>query len=144
MKLNKSIKSLSVLLFALFFAAATAQAQRETAPAKKDRTTGAEMKSKKKAESMEDELKLTPEQKAKFKKADDEYKAKSKAAKSARKEDMAQMREERKRAHKAALNADQAARYDEIMARKEAKEAQKQYKKSSKKGPKAKKEQRGE
>ena len=85
MKFNKSIKSLSVLLFALFFAAATAQAQRETAPAKKDRTTGTEMKSKKKAESMEDELKLTPEQKAQFKKADDNYKAKSKAAKSARK-----------------------------------------------------------
>lgn len=145
MKLYKSIKSLSVLLFALFFAAATAQAQRETAPAKKDRTTGAEMKAKKPARpSMEDELNLSPDQRAQFKKADEQYKAKSKASKDAKKQDMAQLRDERKRAHKAALNAEQAAKYDEIMARKEAKRADKQHHKHPKKGDKMKKEQRGE
>ncbi len=145
MKMYKSIKSLSVLLFALFFAAATAQAQSGSTPSKKDRTTGAQMKSKKQApRSVEDELNLTPDQRAQFKKADEQYKAKSKAAKSARKEDMAQLREERKRAHKAALNADQAARYDEVMARKETKKAQKQYKKHPKKEGKVKKEQRGQ
>jgi len=145
MKMNKSIKSISVLLFALFFAAATAQAQRETAPAKKDRTAGAEMKAKKPARpSMEDELNLSPDQRAQFKKADEQYKAKSKASKDAKKQDMAQLRDERKRAHKAALNADQAAKYDEIMTRKETKKAQKQYKKHPKKTGKVKKEQRGQ
>ena len=141
MKMNKSIKSLSVLLFALFFVAA-AQAQSDPAPSKKGKTAGTEMKSKKKADAMEDELKLTPEQKAQFKKADDNFKAKSKATRSAKKEDMEQLREERKRAHKAALNADQAAKYDEIMARKEAKKAQKDHQKP-RKGNKVKKEKSG-
>jgi hypothetical protein len=141
MNINQSVKSLSVLLFALFFVAA-AQAQSDPAPSKKGKSSGTEMKSNKKADSMEDELKLSPEQKAQFKKADDNFKAKSKAARSAKKEDMEQLREERKRAHKAALNADQAAKYDEIMARKEAKKAQKNQKKPSK-GNKVKKEKSG-
>jgi Spy/CpxP family protein refolding chaperone len=113
MKMYKSIKSRSVLLFILLFAAA-AQAQTETAPLKKNRAEGSEMKAKKqKPVPVEDELNLTQKQREQFKKADEDYKIKSKAAKDAKKQDMSQLREERKRAQRAVLNADQAAKYDE-------------------------------
>ncbi len=140
MKMYKSIHFLSVMLFALLFAS-VAQAQSGTAPSRNQSSKNSEVKSKDKGDHMADELKLTPEQRAQFKKADDEYKMKAKAAKSDKKEDMARMREERKRAHKSVLTAEQAAKYDEIMARKEAKKAQKDHKGPKKGGPnKVKKE----
>ena len=81
---------------------------------------------KQKPVPVEDELNLTQKQREQFKKADEDYKIKSKATKDAKKQDMSQLREERKRAQRAVLNADQAAKYDEITARKEAKKSQKQ------------------
>ena len=140
MKMYKSIKSLSVLLFALFFAAA-AQAQSGTTPTTRGKDAEKEMKAQKKSDSLGDELKLSPEQRAQFKKADDDYRVKSKAAKTAKKEDVNLFRDERKRAHKSVLNAEQSAKYDEIMARKEAKKARKDDK-HPKKGNKVKKEHR--
>lgn len=127
MKMYQSMKSISVLMFALFFAGAVS-AQSETVPSKRDKVAGKEIKSKNKSESMEQELQLSPEQKAQFKKTDDDFKVKSKSVKNAKKEDMARLHEERKRAHKSVLNAEQSAKYDEIMKRREAKKAQKAYK----------------
>lgn len=143
MKMNKSIQFLSVMLFALMFST-VAQAQSGTTPARNKSSKSSEMKSKDKGDSMADELKLTPEQRAQFKKADDDYKMKAKAAKSDKKEDMTRMRAERTRAHKSVLTSEQSAKYDQIMARKDAKRAQKDHKGPKKgKSDKVKKENNG-
>ena len=76
-------------------------------------------------------LNLTPEQKAAFKKANQDYKAKSKAAKNAKKEEMQRLRQERINAHKATLTPDQLKRYDEMIAMKEAKRKEKQAQRQS-------------
>jgi hypothetical protein len=92
--------------------------------------------------AMEKDLKLTPSQKAEFKKANEDYKAKSKAIKSSNKEELAKLREERKRAHRAALSPEQAKRYDEMVAKREARKGEKRAEKAGKKAEKkgAKKE----
>ena len=123
------------MLFALFFTVA-AHAQSDPAPKSKDRMAGKEAKQQKHEDKWEDELKLTPEQKAKFKAADDDYKKKSKSVREDNREDIKRLRDERKRAHKAALTPEQAAKYDEISARKEAKKADKRN--HPKKGDKSK------
>jgi len=82
------------------------------------------------------DLKLTPEQKAAFKKANKEYKAKSKAVKNARKEDLQKLRQERIRAHKATLSPDQLKKYDEMLAKKDAKRKERAAKKQEQKAAK--------
>lgn len=81
-------------------------------------------------------LNLTPEQKAAFKKANKDYKAKTKAAKNAKKEELQRLRLERIRAHKAALTPEQAKKYDEMVAQKEAKRKAKQAQKEADKAAK--------
>jgi Spy/CpxP family protein refolding chaperone len=126
MKMHKSIQLFPVLLFALFITA-TAHAQSDPAPTQnKDRMSGTQAKPpKQKGEKMEDELKLTPEQKAKFKAADDDFAKKSKSVREDNRDEMKRLRDERQRAHKAALTAEHSAKYDEIQARKAAKKGEK-------------------
>lgn len=88
------------------------------------------------------DLNLTPEQKAQLKKIDEEFKAKHKANKAAKKEEAAKIREERIKAHKSVLTPEQAAKYDEILAKKKAKREEKKQKKAEKKA--AKKEKKAE
>ena len=136
MKMYKSIRMFPVMLFAMFFTVAV-QAQSDPAPKSKDRMAGKEAKQQKHQDKWEDELKLTPEQKAKFKSADDDYMKKSKSIREDKHEDIKRLRDERQRAHKSALTPEQSAKYDEIMARKEAKKAEK-HNNHPKKGDKAK------
>lgn len=145
MKMHKSMRLFALLLSALFFTAAT-QAQAQSGPTKKDRTAGTKQKQDRHEAGWQDELKLTPEQKAKVKAADDEYRTKSKASRDANRNDMDQLREERKRAHRSVLSREQSKKYDEIMTRKEAKKGEKHAKKHSKKTDKmkGKKKERGE
>ncbi len=135
MKFQFLIKSLSATMVALLLTfSATAQ---------KDPGTVGKMKplSQETIEASDDVseaeyskgLNLTPEQKAAFKKANKEYKAKAKAAKNARKEEMQGLRAERIRAHKATLNPEQLKKYDEMLAQKEAKRKEKMAKKQAEK-----------
>jgi len=90
-------------------------------------------------------LNLTPEQKVAFKKANKEYKAKSKAVKNAKKEELQKLRQERIRAHKATLTPEQLKKYDEMLAKKEAKRKEKAAKKQQQKATqKAEKKKKGE
>jgi len=90
-------------------------------------------------------LNLTPEQKVAFKKANKEYKAKSKAVKNAKKEELQKLRQERIRAHKATLTPEQLKKYDEMLAKKEAKRKEKAAKKQEQKATqKAEKKKKGE
>ena len=127
MKMHKSIKSLSVLLFALFLAGA-AMSQNKATPVKKDKTSNIDAKAKQKTDPIERELKLTPKQKEQFKKADKEYKMKSKAVKRGNMEEIGRLQEERKRAQKSVLNAEQAAKYDEMQKHKNGRKAKEQSK----------------
>jgi Spy/CpxP family protein refolding chaperone len=70
-------------------------------------------------DDLANELNLSPEQKAQFKKINEEYKAKAKAQRSQSKEEMQKMRAERHAAHKALLNEEQARKYDEILAKRQ-------------------------
>ena len=95
------------------------------------------------------ELNLTEEQKAKFKKADEDYAAQRRANKAATKEDNEALRQARIKAHREALNADQLKKYDEMLARKEARRAAHEQKKAEMKTAKkaekgAKKEEKAE
>ena len=135
MKLQLLSKSLFAALL-MFFAAAHFTAQTEPAPtAKPAKVTPAE-RHQKHSDEVAKELNLTPEQKAQFQKIDEEYKAKSKATRAAKKEEAAKIREERIKAHKAVLTPEQAAKYDEIQAKKKAKHEGKKAKKAKHKSEK--------
>ncbi len=122
-------------LFLAFFSVAALNAQTENAPAGKPQLQKAE-RQRKHDDRMAKELNLTPEQRAHFKKTDEEYKSKNKATRAARKEESAQLRAERIKAHKSVLNSEQAAKYDQIMARKQAKHETKAGKKARHKAAK--------
>jgi Spy/CpxP family protein refolding chaperone len=112
----------------LLFVASLLQAQTPTpAPKQKGRPQAVptEQMTDKEDTQMENDLNLTPEQKQKFKQINEEYKAKMKTAKADKKADMQQYREQRKAAHKALLTEEQARKYDEKMAAREAKRAEK-------------------
>jgi len=74
---------------------------------------------------MENELKLTPQQKEQFKKINQEYKEEGKAARAEKKEDRQKMQDERRKAHKAILTPEQARQYDEMATKRQAKRADK-------------------
>lgn len=137
MNMLKSMKFFAFLLVA-FFITASAQAQSDQGPSKKDRTAGAQQKSREHHSKWQDELNLTPEQKAKIKAADDDYNAKSKASREAKRNDMDKLRAERDRAHRSVLTPEQAKKYDEIKARKAAKKEDKQMRKQTAKPGKGK------
>lgn len=82
-------------------------------------------------------LNLSKEQNEQFKKIDYDYHAKAKAVKEAKKAELNRIREERNAAHKAILNAEQARKYDEVMAkRQEEKQARKAARKAEHKAEK--------
>ncbi len=129
MKLHVFSKTLFLAALA-FFSFATVNAQSDAAPVGK-----AKMSEKKQHhdDQIAKDLNLSEDQKARFKKIDDEYAAKAKEKRSAKKEEMARMREEKIKAHKAVLSPEQAAKYDEIMAKKQAKKETRKKKKTEKK-----------
>ncbi len=102
---------------AAFLSVAALHAQSDTAPAGDAKMTA----KKQHGDQLARDLNLSEEQKAKFRKIDEEYAAKARERRAARKEESAKMREERIKAHKAVLTPDQAAKYDKIVAKKQAK-----------------------
>ena len=81
------------------------------------------------------EMKLTKEQKEKFKQINKEYAEKRKNVKADNKAEMQALRDERIKSQKALLSADQAKKYDEILAKRKAKkEKQKEKQKGKSKG----------
>lgn len=138
MKIRFDLKSLIVILIA-GLSAVSLNAQNEKAPAGKPRIIE---RMQKNDDNLAKDLNLTPEQQAHFKKTNEEFVTKAKAAKTARKEEAARLREERIKAHKSVLSAEQAAKYDEIMAKKKAKFEARKQEKAKKKA--AKKERKAE
>lgn len=126
MKIQVVFKSLFVALLAA--TSLHAQTGQPPAPAKDASVTPAERRQKH-SDQLATELNLTPEQKAQFKKFDEEYAAKSKAMRAAQKEEATKLRAEKISAHKSVLTKEQAAKYDEIEAKKKAKHADKMKKK---------------
>lgn len=114
-----------------------AQAQSQKAPAKVEKTEIEKTQRRQKHdEKWAKDLNLTPEQQAQFKKIDDDHAAKAKAARSAKKEEAEKLRAERIAAHKAVLTKEQAAKYDEIQAKKAAKREGRHAKKAEQKAAK--------
>ncbi|MEY3242273.1 MAG: hypothetical protein RIR11_3712 [Bacteroidota bacterium] len=123
-----------MMLFASF-----ANAQSEATPVKKERgSTPTTTEKRPKSDAGEDDklskdLNLSTEQKDAFKKVSKEYKEKMKAAKGDKKADMKKLRDERKAALKAILNDEQARKFEEIMAKREADKKAKKGEKKPKK-----------
>lgn len=143
MKLRSLLKSVSALALAVF---ASAQLHAQTEPQKPARPVppqNVEARQQTGEDEMTRELNLTEEQKAAFKKANDEYRAKSKDLKADQREEMQKLRAERSKAHKAALTAEQAKKYDEIMAKREARKAEQAGKQGNKNNGKPAKKQGG-
>lgn len=143
MKLRSLLKSVSALALAVF---ASAQLHAQTEPQKPARPVppqNVEARQQSGEDEMTRELNLTEEQKAAFKKANDEYRAKSKGIKADQREEMQKLRAERSKAHKAALTAEQAKKYDEIMAKREARKAEQAGKQGNKNNGKPAKKQGG-
>ena len=143
MKLRSLLKSVSALTLAVF---ASAQLHAQTEPQKPARPVppqNVEARQQAGEDEMTRELNLTEEQKAAFKKANDEYRAKSKGIKADQREEMQKLRAERSKAHKAALTAEQAKKYDEIMAKREARKAEQAGKQGNKNNGKPAKKQGG-
>jgi Spy/CpxP family protein refolding chaperone len=126
MKLFSFFKSVATVVLAVF---ASAQLHAQTEPQKPVRPAqpqNVEARQQAGEEELARELNLTEDQKAAFKKANEEYRAKSKGLKEDQRDEMQKLRAERLKAHKAALNADQAKKYDEIIARRETRKAEQQ------------------
>ena len=143
MKLRSLLKSVSALALAVF---ASAQLHAQTEPQKPARPVqpqNVEARQQTGEDEMTRELNLTEEQKAAFKNANDEYRAKSKGIKADQREEMQKLRAERSKAHKAALTAEQAKKYDEIMAKREARKAEQAGKQGNKNNGKPAKKQGG-
>jgi Spy/CpxP family protein refolding chaperone len=137
MKVNFWIKSLPLAIVALFIGF-VAQAQNTTANTKsrKAQPTATVGKEAEAEDKMAKDLELTPEQQVAFKKANDDYKAKSKANKAAKKEDMERLRQERDQARRSILNAKQQEKYDQMQAKKAEKRKAKAGKKAQRKADK--------
>jgi type IV secretory pathway VirB10-like protein len=136
MKFQISFKSFAVASVAVLFSLSLS-AQKAGKPQPKSSQSERIETSKGQADSeLAQELGLTPEQQNAFKKADQEYWSKAKATKMAKKDDLQQLREERKRAHRAVLSAEQLKKYDAIQAKKEVKRQEKQAQKAEKKAEK--------
>jgi Spy/CpxP family protein refolding chaperone len=114
---------------------ATLQAQ--TKPAALQTPEKPALESKQDRIDLGQELNLTNEQKEALRKIDQDTKTKQREIKKARREELEKVRADRHAAHKALLNAEQAEKYDEIIAQKKArKEAYKAERKAGKKARK--------
>ncbi len=127
----QSIVRTTLIAVAAFFFTVSLSAQTRPATAGKPKMSR-EANKQKQNDQIAKELDLTPEQRSKFEKTDQEYDNKEKAAKSAGKNEVEQLRKDRIRAHRALLNREQAARYDQITADKQAKREAHQQKKTEK------------
>ena len=130
MKLHVFSKSIFVILMA-FFTVASLHAQSDPAPGSKTNRTE---KRQKQEDRYAKELNFTEEQKTRFKKIDDDYSAQAREKRAAKKEEMTRIREEKIKAHKAVLTPEQAAKYDEMLAKKQVKKEHRKKKKMGKKG----------
>jgi len=144
------IKIIFTALFLALFSLAGNTLMAQEAPPKGDKgqrpppppESQAQMEKREAAETdeMSKELNLTPEQKAQIKKIDQDFKAKRKVEKNERREAHEQARAERVKAHKAVMTPEQSAKYDQVLAKREAKHKEKmdarQKEKSAKKSAK--------
>lgn len=137
MKIQDVFKLLPVSVLVLLFATSL-NAQTEPAPAARPKPDKAKMAERyqKNADELAKELNLSEEQKAKFKQIDEDFAAKAKAARSSNKEEMTQLRAERVEAQKTVLTPEQAAKYDEIRAKKKAEMEEKKAQHQNKGGGK--------
>ena len=124
MKLFAFLKSASAILLTILVSAQLHAQTGQQKPARPAQPQNAEARQQTGEDEMARELNLNDDQKAAFKKANEEYRAKSKDLKEDQREEMQKLRAERSKAHKAALNAEQAKKYDEIMAKREARKAE--------------------
>jgi len=148
MQIQLMFKTLPVVLLALL-CSLSVQAQKNTEVKAKPLSQEAiEASDDLKESDYNKGLNLSAEQKASFKKANQEFKAKARSTKNAKKDEMQRLRQERIAAHKASLKPEQLKKYDEMLAQKEAKrkekqaqkQAQRQEQKASKKAEKKGKE----
>jgi len=125
----------TALFLALFSLSGTVLLAQDGPPPKGDKghrpppppESQAQMEKREAAETdeMSKELNLSPEQKAQIKKIDQDFKAKRKVEKNERREAHEQARAERVKAHKAVMTPEQSAKYDKILAERDAKRKEK-------------------
>lgn len=133
MKMHVFLKSLPIAALAFFLATALNAQTDQPAPTTRPGKEKATARHEQNNEELAKELNLTEEQKAKFKKIDEEHATKAKANRAANKEEAAKLREEHIKARKSVLTPEQAAKYDEIQAKKQAKREEKKVKKAAEK-----------
>lgn len=133
MKLFAFLKSASAIVLTVFVSAQLHAQTEPQKPARPVQPQNAETRQQTGEDEMARELNLTDEQKAVFKKANEEYRTKAKGLREDQREELQKLRAERSKAHRAALNADQAKKYDEMTAKRDARKAQQQAGKSGEK-----------
>lgn len=144
MKFVSFLKSASAILLSVLVSAQLHAQTEQQKPARPVQPQNTETRQQTGDDEIARELNLTEEQKAEFKKANEAYRVKAKDLREDQREEMQKLRAERSKAHKAALNAEQAKKYDEIMARREARKTeQKAGKHPNKNNGKAGKKQGG-
>lgn len=135
MKLRILFKPLPLTLLALLsFVTLNAQTEKPS-PSKDARANMAERRQSN-ADELAKELNLSDEQKAKLNKIDEDFAAKAKASREARKENAQQLREERIKAYKSVMTPEQAAKYDEYREKKKAEHKQKSQQRQEKRANK--------
>lgn len=133
MKMHVFLKSLPIAILAFFLATALHAQTDQPAPTTRPAKEKVKARYHQNNDELAKELNLTEEQKAKFKQIDEEHATKVKAKRAANKEEAAKQREEHIKARKSVLTPEQAAKYDEIQAKKQAKREEKKTKKAEEK-----------
>ncbi len=125
----QSIVRLALIVVVALFSSLSSYAQTQPAPTAKPRPKlTQEQHQQKRYDQAARELNLTPEQKAKFEQTDRAYDEKMRAKRMASKEEISQLRTERMNAHKALLNREQVAKYEQWQAKKQQHKGRKQHK----------------
>ena len=127
----QSIFRLALLAGVAFFSSFSAYAQADPAPTARPKISR-EAQQQKRYDQVARELNLTPEQKVKFEQTDRAYDEKIKAKRTVTREELARMRQERINAHRALLTREQAAKYDQMQAKKQHKHDGRKAKKAGK------------
>ncbi len=103
----------------------------QAAPTPKPKMTHEE-RQQKRYDQVAHELNLTPEQRTKFEQTDRSYDEKMRDKRTASKEEMGKMREERMKAQRSVLTKEQAVKYDQMQAKRQEKHDAHQGKKGDK------------
>jgi Spy/CpxP family protein refolding chaperone len=127
-------KSFSKFLLASLFisAAFSLNAQQPTTPGTTQKQAKKEQRAAKKEQHYDkqaENLKLSEEQEAQFKKIDADYQSKIKTVRQENKAETDRLRDERRTAKRALLNAEQAEKFDQQYAKRQEKKAKKAGKK---------------